>query len=115
MSKTGYHVATLSCRSRINGERHKVAFHIAPPGMGELIWCVRCCEMSRVVYAPYEYKGRCEDCRYKPSRGTVRSRVRASLDSHARHTGHAVTLLQGRGTVIQTWSAARENSSEKVS
>ena len=102
----GDYLATLSCRSRLDNKRHKISFKIAPPGMGDEIWCFKCNRMSKVIEAPYEYSIDCRDCRYGGHRDMDRYRLYNLADMHARQKrGHRVELRQGR-VLLEAWDRA---------
>ncbi len=75
--------------------KHTVIFSIAPPKIGEHIYCFKCQRLERVNAAPAEYRIRCRGCRYSRSFGRGRLTAETAAAAHAGKRRHAVDIFDG--------------------
>jgi hypothetical protein len=75
--------------------KHTIIFSIAPPKIGEQIYCFKCEKLQRVTAAPPEYRIRCRGCRYGRSFGRGQITAETAAAKHSTKRRHIIDIFDG--------------------
>jgi DNA-directed RNA polymerase subunit RPC12/RpoP len=84
---------------------HTTYYQYPYPKVREMLWCIRCRKEVRVTLSEFEYKIRCQSCRYSRPFGRARVNAEIAASKHRmRHPTHVVHLYNG-GEFLRSFPA----------